>query len=177
MTVGVLNNLETLTWLPWMVLAARLGDRRSMPLLAAATALGWLGGEPQVWAMGVILAVAVSRRRGPALIGIALGVAMVAVQLVPFLIWVAEGDRGPAASWLLRGALAPADWSGTLVPGLSADAGRMIYAESLFFGAPILMCALLGAWRRRWVLALVVALALLAGRGPRDRRRRTGTGR
>jgi hypothetical protein len=161
-TVGVLNNLETLTWLPWMTLAARVADRRSIPLLAAATALGWLGGEPQVWAVGVVLAVAVARRRGLALIGIALGVALVAVQMVPFLIWVAEGDRGAAASWLLRGALAPGDWSGVLVPGPLVATERMIYAESLFFGAPILMCAILGAWRRRWVLVIVAVFVVLA---------------
>ena len=161
-TVGVLNNLETLTWLPWMVLAARLEDRRSLPILAAATALGWLGGEPQVWAIGVVLVIAVARRRGRALIGIGLGVAVVAVQLVPFLVWVAEGDRGPAAAWLLRGAVAPADWLGVLVPGLSSHPDGMVYAESLFLGAPVLVCALLGGWRRRWLLASVGVFALLA---------------
>jgi hypothetical protein len=161
-TVGVLNNLETLTWLPWMVLASLRNDRRSIPLLAAATALGWLGGEPQVWVMGIVLAVAVARRRTWALIGTGLGAALIAVQLVPFLMWVAEGDRGPAASWLLRGALAPADWVGVLVPGFSLDAGRMVYAESLFFGAPILMCAVLGAWHRRWTLAILAVFAVLA---------------
>jgi hypothetical protein len=161
-TVGVLNNLETLTWLPWMALAARLEDRRSLPLLAAATSLGWLGGEPQVWAMGVVLVIAVARRRGRAVIGIGLGVAVVAVQLVPFLVWVAEGDRGPSAAWLLRGAVAPADWSGVLVPGLPTGPGRMIYAESLFLGAPVLVCALLGGWRRRWLLVVAATLALLA---------------
>jgi len=161
-TVGVLNNLETLTWLPWMALAARLEDRRSMPLLAAATALGWLGGEPQVWAMGVVLVIAVARRRAKALVGISLGVAVIAVQLVPFLAWVSEGDRGPAASWLLRGAVTPIEWSGVLVPGLSSTAGRMVYAESLFLGAPILVCALLGGLRRRWLLGVAVVFALLA---------------
>ncbi|MFC2144248.1 hypothetical protein ACFLQM_01015 [Acidobacteriota bacterium] len=161
-TVGVLNNLETLTWLPWMALAARLEDRRSLPLLAVATALGWLGGEPQVWAMGVVLVIVVARRRAQALIGISLGVAVIAVQLVPFLAWVAEGDRGPAASWLLRGAVTPVDWSGVLVPGLLSTAGRMVYAESLFLGAPLLVCALLGGWRRRWLLGVVVVFAVLA---------------
>ena len=161
-TIGVLNNLETLTWLPWMVLAARLEDRRSVPLLAAFTALGWLGGEPQVWAMGVILTIAVGRRRVQGLMGIGLGVAVIAVQLVPFLALVAEGDRGPAASWLLRGAVAPADWSGVLVPGLSSTAARMVYAESLFLGAPVLVCALLGVRRRRWLFGMVIALAFLA---------------
>ncbi len=161
-TIGVLNNLETLTWLPWMVLAARLEGRRSAPLLAGATALGWLGGEPQVWALGLLVTLAVARRRGRALIGLGLGVAIVSVQLVPFLVWVAEGDRGPAAAWLLRGALTPADWSGVLVPGLSSQAVRMVYAESLFLGAPILVCALLGGWRRRWALAVILGLGLLA---------------
>ena len=156
-TIGVLNNLETLTWLPWMVLAARLEDRRSVPLLAAFTALGWLGGEPQVWAMGVVLTIAVGRRRVQGLMGIGLGVAVIAVQLVPFLALVAEGDRGPAASWLLRGAVAPADWSGVLVPGLSSTAARMVYAESLFLGAPVLVCALLGVRRRRWLFGMVIA--------------------
>ena len=161
-TVGVLNNLETLTWLPWMALAARVEDRKSVPLLAAATALGWLGGEPQVWAIGVILVIAVARRRVRALIGISLGVAVIAVQLVPFLAWVAEGDRGPSASWLLRGAVTPVDWSGVLVPGLLSTAGRMVYAESLFLGAPVLVCALLGGWRRRWLFGVAVVFALLA---------------
>jgi hypothetical protein len=161
-TVGVLNNLETLTWLPWMVLATRIKGRRSVPFVAAAVALGWLGGEPQVWAMGLVLAVAVAHRRLQALVGIGLGVAVVLVQLMPFLWWVAEGDRGPSAQWLLRGAVAPPDWSGVLVPGLSAPPGRMIYAESLFLGAPILVCALLGGWRRRWLLAATAALAVLA---------------
>ncbi len=161
-TVGVLNNLETLAWLPWMVLAARLEDRRSVPLLAAATALSWLGGEPQVWAMGVVLVIIVARRRAQALIGISLGVAVITVQLVPFLTWVAEGDRGRAASWLLRGAVTPGDWSGVLVPGLPSTAGRMVYAESLFLGAPVLVCALLGGWRRRWLLGVVLVFGLLA---------------
>ncbi len=162
-TVGVLNNLETLTWLPWMVLAARLSDRRSVPLLAAATAMAWLGGEPQVWAVGVALVIGVARARGAAMVGLAIGVASVAVQLIPFLVWVAEGDRGPsAAAWALRGALAPADWGGVLAPHAGSAGGRMVYAESLFFGAPVLVCALLGGWRRKWVLAVVVVLGILA---------------
>ena len=162
-TVGVLNNLETLAWLPWMVLATAVKGRRMVPLLAMATAMGWLGGEPQIWALGVLLTLFVSRKRGRALAGFALGVALVAVQLVPFLFWVLEGDRGQtAAAWMLRGALAPADWTGLLVPGLAQGGERMVYAESLFFGAPILLCALLGGKRHRWILAAVVALGVLA---------------
>jgi hypothetical protein len=161
-TVGVLNNLETLTWLPWMVLAARKEDRQAVPLLAAAVALGWLGGEPQVWAMGLVLAVATARHRLRAVVGIGIGVAVVIVQMVPFMWWVAEGDRGPSAQWLLRGAVAPADWGGVLAPGLLPSPGRMIYAESLFLGAPLVVCAILGGLRRRWLLVTAVVLAVLA---------------
>jgi len=162
-TVGVLNNLETLAWLPLMVLASWVPDRRSTPLLAAATALAWLGGEPQVWAMGVVLVLAVAPRRGRAMVGVAIGVAVVAVQMIPFVVWVAEGDRGPAAAaWLLRGSLAPADWGGVLVPRGIETGGRMVYAESLFLGPPLLLCALLGGWRRKALLAAVMFLGLLA---------------
>ncbi len=38
----------------------------------------------------------------------------------------------------------------------------MIYVESLFFGAPLLVCGLLGAWRQKWLLASVVLLGVLA---------------
>ncbi len=162
-TVGVLNNLETLAWVPWMVLAARVPGHRATALVAITTALAWLGGEPQLWAMAVVLTVAVARSRIRAVAGVALGTLVVAVQMVPFIFWVLEGDRGPqAASWVLRGAVTPADWSGLLVPGLPADPDRMIYAESLFFGAPLVVCALLGAWRRKWLLAAAVVLGFLA---------------
>ncbi len=55
-TVGVLNNLETLAWVPWMVLAARLNGRRASPAAGPdLCAMAWLGGEPQIWAMAVVL--------------------------------------------------------------------------------------------------------------------------
>jgi len=162
-TVGVLNNLETMAWLPWMVLAARLEDRRSVPLLGAATAMAWLGGEPQIWALGAVLAVGTARHRMRAFAGLALGTAVVMVQLIPFIFWVVEGDRGPAAAaWALRGALSPGSWGGVLAPGLVTAPGKMVYAESLFLGAPLLLCALLGGLRHRWVLVAAIALGVFA---------------
>ncbi|MFV2073972.1 MAG: hypothetical protein ACC742_15150, partial [Thermoanaerobaculales bacterium] len=162
-TVGVLNNLETLAWLPWMVLAARLEDRRSVPLLAVTTAMAWLGGEPQIWALGVALAVGTARRRSRAVFGLSLGAGVVMVQLIPFIFWVVEGDRGPtAAAWALRGALSPGEWGGVLVPGLASAPGKMIYAESLFLGAPLLLCALLGGRRHRRVSAAAIVLFVIA---------------
>ncbi len=162
-TAGVLNNLETLAWVPWMVLAARTTGTRAIPLVAVTTGLGWLGGEPQMWAMAVVLTLVAARSRVHAAAGVLLGSLLVAVQVVPFVFWVLGGDRGPmAASWVLHGAVTPADWGGLLVPGLPVDPGRMIYVESLFFGAPLLVCGLLGVWRQRWLLAVVVALGVLA---------------
>lgn len=162
-TAGVLNNLETLTWVPWMVLAARVAGNRAVGLVAVTTAFAWLGGEPQMWAMAVVLTVAAARSRVRTVAGVALGSLVVAVQMVPFAFWVLEGDRGPqAASWALRGAMTPADWSGLLVPGLPVDPHRMVYVESFFFGAPLTICGLLGAWRRKCLLAVVGLLGLLA---------------
>ncbi len=162
-TAGVLNNLETLAWVPWMVLAARVAGNRAVGLVAVATAFAWLGGEPQMWALAVVLTVAAARSRVRTVAGVALGSMVVAVQMVPFAFWVLEGDRGPqAASWALRGAMTPADWSGLLVPGLPVDPDRMVYVESFFFGAPLMICGLLGAWRRKWLLAAVGLLGLLA---------------
>ncbi len=42
-TVGVLNNLETLAWVPWMVLAARVPGHRTTVLVAITTASGVAG--------------------------------------------------------------------------------------------------------------------------------------
>ena len=145
------------------VLAARVPGNRATALIAITTALAWLGGEPQLWVLAVVLTIAAARSRIRAVVGVALGTLLVAVQMVPFIFWVLEGDRGPqAAAWALGGAVTPADWSGLLVPGLPADPDRMIYAESLFFGAPLVVCGLLGAWHRKWLLAAAVLLGSLA---------------
>jgi len=152
-----------LAWAPWMVLAARSVGRRSIALVAVTTALAWLGGEPQLWAMAVVAALLAARSRSRVAVGLILGWLVVTFQMVPFVFWVLEGDRGPqAASWALRGAIHPLDWSGLLVPGLPRAPARMIYMESLFVGAPLLVCGVLGVWRRRWIAAAVIGLGLLA---------------
>ena len=162
-SVGVLNNLETLAWMPWMVLAARAHGSRSVPLVALTTGLAWLGGEPQLWAAAVVLTLLAARSRLRTAAGVALGTLLVAFQMVPFLFWVLEGDRGAqAAQWVLRGAVTPADWRGLLVPGLPVDPDRMIYVESFFFGAPLVVCGALGAWRKRWLLIAAAGLGLIA---------------
>lgn len=157
-TIGVLNNLETLAWMPWMVLAARRRDGWQVPLVATTTALGWLAAEPQLWAIGVVLAVAAARWRWRTALGVALGASVVAVQIVPFVGWILEGDRGPGASsaGLLTGSVPLGGWMGLVVPGLMPSS----YVESVFLGAPLLALAVLGLRR---LPAAGLAAVVLAG--------------
>jgi len=163
-SVGVVNNLDTLCWIPWVVLAALGRGRPAVAWTAVAAALAWLGGEPQIWALGMVLAVGTATVQWRAVAGVGLGMALVAVQLVPFAFWVLEGDRGmAAAASTLDGALSPASWWGLVVPGMvEATGGDFVYSSSLFFGAPLLACGLIGAVKRRWCLLPVVALGVLA---------------
>ncbi len=160
---GMTNNLDTLAWTPWMVLAALRKDRLSLPLLALATAMAWLAGEPEVWAVAVAMTIIAAPRRARALAGVGLGVLLVAVQLVPFVFWILEGDRGSGTTLpYLYGAVAPAGWLKLLVPGLPAFGEGTYFVASLFVGAPVLVCLWLGL-KRRWIWAVpAAALAILA---------------
>ena len=121
--------------------------------------MAWLAGEPQLWFLGVAMMV-VSAPRPRVVVGVVLGVALVTVQMVPFAAWVAEGDRGPGVvDDLLRGHLVPVEWLGLVHP-MEPVGDRMVFAESLFVSAPLLVLMVLGARRRPWVGA---AAAVLAG--------------
>lgn len=163
-SVGVLNNLEALAWLPWVVLAARLErPRRAAAAVALTAAACWLTGEPVVFGAAALLAVVASRRRTATLAGFALAGAVVAVQVLPFLAWVREGSR--AAELAVRplpGALAPAGWLGLLAPVVPAGTGGLAWLESLFVGAPLLVLILLGGRRHPVWLAVAGGLGVLA---------------
>jgi len=162
--VGMLNNLEAMAWLPWIVLAAQLPGRWTVPATAAACALGWLAGEPVVWVLGVALCLGLAgQRRKAALAGVILAAGLVLVQAVPFVSWMLEGDRGGgAAIQYLSGSVAPLGWLRTLVPGVPASAAGTSWVASLFLGAPLLLLAFLGLRKRPWLAAPAAALALLA---------------
>ena len=103
-----LNNLQTLAWAPWLFLGwARylaLGSRGRLAAFSALCAVAFLGGEPQLLALvlcvvllhGLVgLGPAASRRRqitGYVVAG-ALAVALVGVQLVPFLEFLGQSVR------------------------------------------------------------------------------------
>ncbi|NOZ79009.1 MAG: YfhO family protein [Acidobacteria bacterium] len=160
---GMTNNLDTLAWAPWMVLAALRKDRLTVPLVALASAMAWLAGEPEIWAVAAAVTILAAPRRTRAAAGIVLGIAIVAVQLVPFVFWILGGDRGfGATAPYLFGAVAPSGWLRTLAPGIPAYGEGAYFVQSLFLGAPVLLSIWLGV-RKRWIwLVPAVGLAILA---------------
>jgi hypothetical protein len=113
--VGVLNNLETLAWIPWVWWAALGG---LVPVTAGFLALAYLGAEPQLAAIaGVVALVLAPSRRTVAAVALAVG--LVAVQALPFLAWVHEGNRGPSRDLdaICAGALGVDDLAGVVAPG------------------------------------------------------------
>jgi len=160
---GMINNLDTLAWVPWMVLAAGRRDRLAVPLTALAGGMAWLAGEPVVFAFGAAVAWLAAPRRGRAAAGIGLALAIVAVQLLPFLAWVGAGDRGGGEKLqYLAGSVAPLGWLRVLAPGIPEHGPGTYFVKSLFVGGPFLVLALLGL-RRRWRWGLAAAgLAVLA---------------
>jgi hypothetical protein len=89
------NNIQSVAWIPWIWLAWDRYVASATPgrfvAFVLATACGFLGGEPQMLAMGLgvlVIHELFVRRRDPARLGSArqLGwLAVVAVQLLPFL--------------------------------------------------------------------------------------------
>lgn len=164
MCAGVLNNLETVAWVPLLLVAARGQSHRTVPFVALLTAMTWLAGAPTLWAMTLGATVLVGKQRWRTIAGLVLGVGLIALQLIPFLGWVAAGDRGlSTVTSATRGALAPSQLWGLLVPGatrvLSASSG---FTETLFIGAPLLTLAALGFRGRLWLAAVVSGLGFVA---------------
>ena len=164
---GVLNNLETTAWLPWLWWAALGG---SVGGVAVAGALAWLAAEPALALVGGIVAVALLPRRGTAA-GLVLAAALVAVQALPFLFWVAGGDRGPASAAAASAIppLAPAALGALLLPPGTVAVGRaapFVTTVTLPLWAVLLAAGALrdaGTARRRLAVAgwVMTALAVL----------------
>ncbi len=123
---GVLNNLDSLAWTPWVWWAALGGG---VPATAAFLALAYLAAEPQLAAIAAVVALTLVPRRRT-LAALLLAVSVVAVQAVPFGAWVRGSDRGHQSEREggVAGAVAPAELIAMAVPG-AAPAAR---AESRF---------------------------------------------
>ncbi len=90
-SAGMLNNLETAAWLPWVweaALAGRLG------ILALTVAGSFLAAEPVLALLGAAGAVLLLPR-WQTVRAVLLGFALCSVQALPMAFWIAGGDRGP----------------------------------------------------------------------------------
>lgn len=174
----------TLCWLPWIFLATQHvfenPTKRAAALLALTLALAFLAGSPPFfWVMSVGVGLFVGLRligswREPKLIaklamltcagGLAAG--LVAVQALPFLELVGQGNRSLGATgFSSMGALDGLNWLSLLMPKLPS--AHFYWEFNLYAGLPFLLMAVTGLWwwRRRefaiW-LALAATGALLA---------------
>ncbi|MFQ5890065.1 MAG: YfhO family protein [Gemmatimonadota bacterium] len=186
------NNLQTVAWLPWLMLVwdrfVSAGRRRDAVVFAGLSVVAFLGGAPQMLAIGLLLLflhglVGVERadmgrrRQLVAFAGVgALALGLAAVQLLPFLEYIRESvrtldigmeyvaRRSLEPRSLLHFALPPALAAG--VHGFTtrnmATAG-VPWLLSIYPGSLVILFALNGALEpksRRW-LAFWGATALL----------------
>ena len=169
--LDVSNNLTTFAWIPLIVWCA-LSDV-SAKTCGALMALSFLAGEPFFASIGALLFVVI-RRRGwiDKLEAAAIAFALSAVQLFPFLSWIANSDRahgGMTRAQILLASMPPRDWlrlaippkDAVLHPGMGQEFLPIVYA-----GLLTIIFAIVGivAARRRaagWI-ALVLLSALVA---------------
>lgn len=166
--VGVLNNLDTLAWMPWLWLSALAG---SLPATAACAAAAYLAAEPQLAVLGGAVALSLAPRRRT-VAALALAVGLVAVQALPFAAWVSGGDRGPwrTAAEVTAGSVKAAELPAVVFPGapLPPRSDRFVTRPAIPLWALLLSVAALFGSRppvRRlatWGLASLAA-AVLAG--------------
>ncbi|MGH9459206.1 MAG: YfhO family protein [Thermoanaerobaculia bacterium] len=193
--LDVNNNLASFAWMP---LALRLaferraalaprgvpdesgaavapgGRMRSGVAIGGVLALAFLGGEPVYAAIAALLvAAALGSRgdwRGVASAG-AWSIALSAVQLFPFLGWIAGSERaaGLDAPEAFRHSMRVGDWIALAMPFASTDGFERLrigqqFIPSLYVGAPTVILALaagLGSLRaeaaaRRRILAMLL---------------------
>jgi hypothetical protein len=183
--------------LPWIAGALRVAASRRAGWLfaAAAVAAGGLAGDPGSLAAGIIIGLALAwetrglRGAGWAVLGVAVGLGLSAVQLLPTWSFLAStvrgaglGPAGLAEQWSLDLLRLPEVISPGLFVGLprsyrspvfealgSRAEGPFPWAPSIFVGAPVIALALAGAWRSRTarVLALLALLFLWISLGRR----------
>jgi hypothetical protein len=184
-----INNLQTVAWLPWLFLvwdSVLDGGRiRDLLLFALLCGVAFLGGEPQMLALGLALVFAHglckvqdrelprSRQTLAFVFAGVLAVALVSVQLLPFAEYMSHSVRRlpieleyassrslePAGTlhWLLPPALH------TGAHGFSTRfmaSSEVPWILSIYGGAVTMALALIGALRgrgRRWVLFWAVA--------------------
>lgn len=160
--VGVLNNLDTVAWMPWAWGAALAGS-----LVGTATflALAFLAAEPQLAVVAVAVAVVLAPRRRT-LAAVLLAGGLVAVQALPFAAWVRGGDRGASreVNEVVGGAVRPAELSALAIPGatLPSRSERFVTDLTVPLWALVLGAAALFSKRKEVRVLACAGWALLA---------------
>lgn len=170
--LDVSNNFCTLAWIP---LALWCAGERAWKRGGAVLALAFLAGEPFFAALGALLfaivAMATSQWRegvkGVALAGV-VAVGLSAVQLLPFVEYVAGSDRTGGAmedTLILRDSMAWSDWLRVVLPpeGFGRLSGlTQLFIPVVYVGVAVFVLALVGAVTARRRLATIGWLLLLA---------------
>jgi hypothetical protein len=172
--LDVSNNLTTFAWIPLIVWCA-FSDV-SAKTCGAVMALSFLAGEPFFAALGAVLFLVV-RRHGwfDRFEAAAVAFALSAVQLFPFLSWIAGSDRahgGMTRAHILLASMPLRDWlqlaipskeAGLFHPGMSQQFLPMLYA-----GLLTIVFAIAGIFiaRRRaagWIALILLSAVIAAG--------------
>lgn len=197
---GYPNNLQTVAWLPWVWVAwdRLLADRsvRTALLFSLACAVAFLGGEPQMLALGLGLMflhglLRIERREarlGAAVVAFAasgiLALALAAVQLLPLIELVRHSVRmqPTGLDFATRWATEPVNLSQFLVPPALGSgpmrfgidllpAAQATWILTLYPGVVVLCMAGVGIVRhgdRRWTAfwAVTAVVGVLMALGP-----------
>jgi len=160
--VGVLNNLDTVAWMPWAWGAALAGS-----LFGTATflALAFLAAEPQLAVVAAAVAVTLAPRRRTVL-AVLLAGGLVAAQALPFAAWVRGGDRGASReiNEVVGGAVRPGELAALAIPGapLPPRSERFVTDLTVPMWALVLGVAALFSRRKEVRVLACAGWALLA---------------
>jgi hypothetical protein len=169
--LDVSNNFATFAWIPLVLWCALEGAWRRG---AVVLALAFLGAEPFFAAIAGLM-YAMVRRNRDVLWTALLAFGLTAVQLIPFLEFVAHSDRagGMDDALILHDSMSARDWLQTLVPFPSAPAHQQ-FIPVVYMGIVVIVLALIGivvGLRARtthfaavgWVVLLLTAIAISTG--------------
>jgi hypothetical protein len=175
------NNLQTVAWLPWIFLSwdrvLDTGRVRDLLGFAVLCGIAFLGGEPQMLALGLLLVFAhgfagvesrgLGRGKQTAAFVIAglLAVALVSVQLLPFAEYVSHSVRRLPIDLEYASAR-------SLEPG---GALHLLLPPALHTGAHGFSTRFMASTQVPWILSvyaggITLAVALIGVLGPRGRR-------
>lgn len=168
--LDVTNNFATFAWIPLVLWCALESTWRRT---AVVLTLAFLGAEPFFAALAALMVVIVRRRRDVVATAL-LAFGLSAVQLIPFLEFVAHSDRagGMEDSLILRHSMQWRDWWNTVVP--NAVTTEQQFIPVLYMGMGVIALAVIGIVfglrapathiaAAGWLMLLMAAVAVSSG--------------